>query len=101
MRDAENVNLTCPDETARPGGEATYGNVTKTFDKIQRARISDTEPVQTDAIVLPSQIECTYPSGTKFQATETLVTCLWIADPSISCQFVVNRGAVSLLFPVS
>lgn len=93
---AGDVTLRCPDVEARSeDGEATYGNITRTFDLVPTAGSQSEEVTAARSVVLPSQIECNHPPRTKFEGTETFVTCLWLADPSISCTFKVKRGAIA------
>lgn len=76
--------------TASDSGDTAYGNIRKSFDTLPE----DCDRNQADAVVLPSEIECTHPPWTKFSSKATEVTCMWIASPAISCTFQVTRGAI-------
>lgn len=75
--------------TASETGDAAFGFIRRTFDTYVKNCTANHE----DAVVLPSQIECTHPPGTKFFDKATSVRCMWLESTSISCTFVVTRGA--------
>lgn len=97
---AETVELICPNVTARrDDGEATYGGIERTFDTVLLRSKDDSSQTSRQTVVLPSQIECTHPSASKFHSGKTRVTCMWTASPDIHCEFWVTRGARTSYLP--